>query len=541
MTRMFFDRRFHCKPTAIVFGASGVLIVLIAIMLGGERYISYRHSLVEDTGALAEVIGANSVASFALQDRETGLNILGTLEAEKDVVLACLFTLDGISFATYVTPQDTDGASSGGSTCSLVEFSDLIKTQPENRFQGKFFDVVQPVHLDQKILGHVAIRTDPHTKRRRLGMFIAAIFTVGLLLFVVVQVACKRLLAIIFEPITELVHAVDKVSQNEDNTVRVTRNCTDEVVELVDGFNNILAQIEKRERHVTKQQLHLKRMLKKRAIELETSNNQLNQEVEKRKAVEGQMVHSEKMEIIGTLTGRVAHDLNNILSGVVSYPELLLMDLPEDSKLRVPLETICASGKKATAIVQDLLTMARRGITVEEHVNLQKLMEEYIASPECSELLAFHPGVEIALQVHHNSPVVLGSPFHLAKTVMNLVANAVEAIPEKGTIVITIERLLQTEPPSGDKEHKWNKGEYVVLAIADNGVGIPKKHQDRIFEPLYSKKEMGRSGTGLGMAVVWGTIEDHGGFITLDSKENKGTTIRICIPSLDSKETAGIE
>ncbi len=540
MTRMMFDWRIRHKLTVMVLGTSGVLIVLVAIMLTVERYISYHHSLFEDTGALAGVIGTNSKTAFALQDRVIGQEILGALKAEKDVVLACLFTSEGTNFAIYTKHEDTGGLSGIDSICPLEDFLDLKTMQSEKRFQGRFFDVVQPVFVDQKILGHVAIRTDLQTKRKRLGLFVTAMFSVCVLFFVVVWIVCKRLISIIVVPITELAHAVNKVSGSQDYTMRVTKHCTDEVGELIDGFNELLAQIHKKERQFTEQQLRLEELVQKRTMELETSKNRLIQEVEARRAAENQLGQSEKMAAIGTLVGRAAHDLNNILSGVVSYPELLLMDLPEDSKSRVPLETIYASGKKATAIVQDLLTLARREITVEEKVNIQTLAEEYIASPECSELLTFHPGVQIDLQVHHESPVVIGSPFHLAKTVMNLVANAAEAIPEKGTIVITIDRLLLAEAPLGAKDCEWHKGEYVVLAIADNGVGIPKKHQGRIFEPFYSKKEMGRSGTGLGMAVAWGTIEDHGGFLTLESKENKGTTIRIFIPSLDHKEKADV-
>jgi len=112
---------------------------------------------------------------------------------------------------------------------------------------------------------------------------------------------------------------------------------------------------------------------------------------EEKKKLEEQLHKAQKMEAIGTLAGGVAHDLNNILSGILSYPELLLMDLPQDNPLRKPIETIQESGKKAAAIVDDLLTMARRGVTVSEVVNLNDVISNYLISPELEKLKAFHP------------------------------------------------------------------------------------------------------------------------------------------------------
>ncbi len=536
MSRLLSDWPIQRKLSAIVLGTSGLLITLIAITLTVERYVSFRKNLEEHTSVLAEVVATNSTAALAFQDQLAGQEILETLQAEKDVVAACLFNSEGTSFAFYLNTVYLDVASQESSICSLNKFYELIKVHREQRFSKDFFDVAHPVYLNKKIIGHLVVRLDFEAFKRRIVSFIAAMFGLGVLLLLVAYFICRRLNTIIVGPITELVHAMDEMSGKQDYTLRVSKHYSDEVGLLIDGFNEMVGKIQVRDQQITEHQHHLQKLVQKRTEELQTTNTKMIQEIKERKAAENQLAHAQKMKAIGTLAGGVAHDLNNILSGVVSYPELLLMDLPEDSKLRVPLETIYASGKKATAIVQDLLTLARRGVKVEESVNLQKLVEEYIASPECLELLALHPEVEIDLRVYHDSSGITGSPFHLTKMVMNLVSNAAEAIPEKGTIVVTIDRILLTESPQGLRDQKWEKGEYVLLTIADTGEGIPEKYQDRIFEPFYSKKEMGRSGTGLGMAVVWGTIEDHSGVITLSSQENVGTTFRIYFPSSGREE-----
>jgi PAS domain S-box-containing protein len=241
-----------------------------------------------------------------------------------------------------------------------------------------------------------------------------------------------------------------------------------------------------------------------------------------------QLQRAQKMEAIGTLAGGVAHDLNNILSGIVSYPELLLMDLKPDSPLRKPILTIQKSGEKAAAIVQDLLTLARRGVETTEVVNLNTIVSEYLLSPEHARLELNHPNITIEQHLDPDLLNILGSPVHLSKTVMNLVSNAAEAMLDGGTLVLTTENRHMDRVKSGFDE--IDKGDYATLVVEDNGIGISPEDMERIFEPFYTKKTMGRSGTGLGMAVVWGAVKDHRGYIDIRSKEGKGTEITLYFP-----------
>ena len=244
--------------------------------------------------------------------------------------------------------------------------------------------------------------------------------------------------------------------------------------------------------------------------------------------LQAQLQQAQKMEAIGTLAGGVAHDLNNILSGLVSYPELLLMDLPEDSPLKNPILTIKKSGEKAAAIVQDMLTLARRGVAVTEVVNLNNIITEYLKSPEHKRLSLYHPNVQVETDLETNLLNISGSPVHLSKTIMNLVSNAAEAMPHGGSISISAKNQYIAKPIRGYDDVA--EGDYVVFSISDTGIGISPEDMERIFEPFYTKKVMGRSGTGLGMAVVWGTIKDHKGYIDVQSTEGKGTTCRLYFP-----------
>ncbi len=259
-------------------------------------------------------------------------------------------------------------------------------------------------------------------------------------------------------------------------------------------------------------------------------------DVTQQKKLEAQLQRAQKMEAIGTLAGGVAHDLNNILSGLVSYPELLLMDLPEDSPLRKPMLTIQKSGEKAAAIVQDLLTLARRGVAVTEVVNLNNIISEYLKSPEYEKLKFYHPNIKVETDLETELLNILGSPVHLSKTIMNLISNAAEAMTHGGSIFISaknqyIDKTIRDYDDVAE-------GDYVIFSISDTGIGISPDDMERIFEPFYTKKVMGRSGTGLGMAVVWGTIKDHKGYIDVQSTEGKGTTFTLYFP-VTRKEAAG--
>ncbi|PID41058.1 MAG: hypothetical protein CR984_00030 [Proteobacteria bacterium] len=188
-----------------------------------------------------------------------------------------------------------------------------------------------------------------------------------------------------------------------------------------------------------------------------------------------------------------------------------------------------ASGKKAAAIVQDLLTLARRGVKVEESVDMVELVNDYLGSPEYAKLMSFHPLITVDMTSDENMMSVIGSPMHLSKMIMNLISNAAEAIPDGGHVSICVTGLSAINPLPGFS--KWRQGPYVRLTVSDTGVGIPDADIHRIFEPFYTKKVMGRSGTGLGMAVIWGTIEDHEGHIIVRSKEGLGTTFEIYLPA----------
>jgi PAS domain S-box-containing protein len=249
---------------------------------------------------------------------------------------------------------------------------------------------------------------------------------------------------------------------------------------------------------------------------------------EEKKGLEKKLARSEKMEAIGLLAGGVAHDLNNVLSGVINYPELLLMSLPAESPMKKSLLAIKNSGLKAAAIVQDLLNLARRGVIVNETLNLNDVIPDYLRSPEHKKTISYHPGVDIETDLDPDLLNIKGSPVHLKKAVMNLISNAAEALSGGGRIIVSTKNRYVDSPIKG-YDH-IDEGDFAVLRIEDNGTGIAVEDLENIFEPFYTKKEMGRSGTGLGMTIVWTTVQDHHGYINIESTVGKGTAFELYFP-----------
>lgn len=276
----------------------------------------------------------------------------------------------------------------------------------------------------------------------------------------------------------------------------------------------------------------LEENIRERTADLIKVNDSLRAEMEERRKIEQErqriehkLHRAEKMEAMGMLASGVAHDLNNILSGIVSYPELLLLKIAPNHEMRPILQEIRSAGMRAAAVVADMLTIARGAATVLSPHNLHKLILEYLESPEFHQLEAAFPDMNVALELSAEQPFLLCSPIHIRKCIMNLVANGAEAAVNKSYLLIRTRNL--TEETEGTSPRA------LQLEVIDQGPGIEDKDLEHIFEPFYSTKQMGMSGSGLGLAVVWNTVQIHNAQVTVISSD-QGTCFRLTFPGLDT-------
>jgi signal transduction histidine kinase/ActR/RegA family two-component response regulator len=527
----------HHKLKFIVLLTCGSLVMLMTIFFMADKYFSFRRNMVANITALAEVIGINSTAALTFDDPKTGKEILSAISAEPHVVAACIFRPNGNILASY--PPHPDGKKHLDAVVKKLmarsKKNDDI-TAPVQTFSFKQFTFAKPVLLNHKQIGFIGIRANLDQLYSRLAIYAVMVVGVMVVLVIMAQMITARLHRTISDPLLALVSTMNRVTADKNYGLRVKKQSYGELSDLIDRFNDMLSQIQQRDQQLERHRDLLEEQIAQRTHELIRSHEKLKQEKEERKQMQDQLARAHQMEAIGTLVAGVAHDLNNILSGIVSYPDLMLIRLPHDSDMRKPLTTIQKSGQKAVAIVQDLLTLARRGVTTSEVVNLKETIEDYLESPEHANLITFHPGVRIIKNIAPDLMHIAGSPVHLSKTVMNLISNAAEAITGEGTVSITLHNQYIDMPVRGYDDIQ--QGDYVVLKIRDTGHGIAANDLQHIFEPFYTKKKMGRSGTGLGMAVVWGTVKDHQGYINVESCENEGSTFTLYFPVTRRKHRA---
>jgi len=257
---------------------------------------------------------------------------------------------------------------------------------------------------------------------------------------------------------------------------------------------------------------------------------------QEKEIIEKQLQQAQKMEAIGLLAGGVAHDLNNILTAIVNYPEIILLQLPEESPLRFPISQIHESGLRAAAVVGDLLTVARGVANRKETVDLNQLITKFFDSPEYNQIQTDHSQINYTTELEGNLSNITCSTVHVTKSVMNLMINASEAIAETGTVTVR-SRSEAIDATNQTLKFGLEPGSYVILGISDTGRGIAEEDLDHIFEPFYTKKAMSRkSGTGLGLSIVWNTMLDHGGKVLVHSSE-KGTHFDLYFPATDCQLT----
>jgi len=248
-----------------------------------------------------------------------------------------------------------------------------------------------------------------------------------------------------------------------------------------------------------------------------------------RKRLEQRIARAEKMEAIGMLAGGVAHDGNNILTGIIGYMELMLISLPEVDPNHEFLKKALASAQQMECLIADLLTLTRRAVGKKSVVNFNTIINDYFRSPTFFDLNKNHPGADFKLELDPDLLNIKGMKHNLIKVVMNLVTNAAEALRQAGTVQIRTANEHLDQPQHG-YDQKIPDGDYITLEVIDDGTGMSPEVIDHLFEPFYTKKATGRSGTGLGMTVVYGIVQDHVGFIDLQSTEGEGTAFKLYFP-----------
>jgi two-component system cell cycle sensor histidine kinase/response regulator CckA len=259
----------------------------------------------------------------------------------------------------------------------------------------------------------------------------------------------------------------------------------------------------------------------------------VKEDITERKLLEQQLIHSQKMEAIGTLAGGIAHDFNNMLSVIIGYSDFLLMKLEKEDEMFKIIGEIKKSGQRASDVAQQLLAFSRKQVLKKSLINLNFVVTDM------QKMLMRLIGEDISLETEfgENLHMIYADRVQVEQILMNLIINARDAMSLGGTVTIATENMLIDEQYC--KEYPYARpGEYVCLSVADTGIGLEDSTATRVFDPFFTTKEFG---TGLGLSVVYGIVKQHDGWINMSSEPGKGTKFNIFFPASVTSEEETIE
>jgi len=259
----------------------------------------------------------------------------------------------------------------------------------------------------------------------------------------------------------------------------------------------------------------------------------LLRDITKQQVIEAQLQHSQRMEAIGQLAGGVAHDINNMLCGVIGFSELL-RDRLHDSKALSYNNQILRSCENANELVNRLLAFARRGPLQTGSVDLKEVVNSVTSIIERT----FDRRIHVETEMPGKPVVVLGDAAQLESVLLNLALNARDAMPNGGKILIELRCCYQPKGGSSKHGHANSLQSTVELILTDEGPGIPEEYLDRIFEPFFTTKPVGK-GTGLGLSAAYGTMKQHDGSLSARNRSGGGCTFTMLLPNANHEPVEG--
>lgn len=290
--------------------------------------------------------------------------------------------------------------------------------------------------------------------------------------------------------------------------------------------------LEKEKEKVQDANITLEKRVNQRTRQLTAANKDLKNEIEMRQQqerekakLEDQLIQLQKMETIGTLAGGIAHDFNNILTPILGYTEMALDELGEDDVLKSDIEQISSAATRGKNLVQQILTFSRQMDFDKKPLNLENIIMEVLKLIRAT----LPSNIEIRQDLNTDTGTVLADETQMHQIIMNLCTNAYHAMKDGGGVLSVCLDNEEVDSRSLKGTAKIQKGSYVKLSIRDTGHGMDKRTQERIFEPFFTKKEVG-SGTGLGLSVVHGIVNNYKGSVVVNSEPGKGATFIIYLP-----------
>ena len=487
----------------------------IALLLAGAAYVTYdvltlRDAMVRNVTMLSEIIGANSTADLVFGDQKSAEENLAKLGFNPHIVASCIYGKKGEVFASYLRKDMT-----GKLTLpALHEDGYHFGTDSLTQFRR--------IYLDNKPVGAVYLQYDLSELRSRVQRFVVIVMIIMLAASCVAFLLSSRLQRVISEPLLNLAETAKKISREKNFSLRAKKHGQDEIGILIDGFNEMLAQIQERDTKLAQHSEQLEEVVASRTAELKEANVELRAQIAEKQRIEEELFRTRHLESLGILAGGIAHDFNNLLTAIMGNTSLAKMFTEPGNKIYTRLEEVEKASLRARDLTQQLLTFSKGGAPIKKVTSITDVI------CDSSRFALRGSKSRCKFTIMEDLWPVEVDEGQISQVISNLAINADQAMPEGGVVDVTVENITLRQgevvilPP----------GKYIRISIEDSGMGIAAEHLPKIFTPYFTTKP---KGSGLGLATSYSIINKHGGVITVTSKVGTGTAFLIYLPASDKE------
>ncbi|MGA1844317.1 MAG: ATP-binding protein [bacterium] len=508
------------KLILIILLTSWITLLVASIAFIAKDIVTFRQAMVKDVTSIAQVVGMNSSGALVFNDPRTAENNLSALRSKPNVTFACIYDRDGTVFATFFG-KDTGDA-----------FTPPPPQKTGHYFQKGHLCLFQQILLEQEMIGTIFIQTDLseiHSRIKQSGAIVGIIISVAFLLAMMLSFLLHR---VVSEPVLNLAMIAKTISKERDYSIRAHKRGQDEIGTLIDGFNEMLDEIQKRDNELESHREHLEEMVADRTAKLKRQQKDLKEALNRAEqlTIEAQSANRAKSEFLANMS----HEIRTPMNAILGFTDLLDSRI-NDREQKAYLKSIKSSGKSLLTLINDILDLSKiESGKMElqlEPVNPYSIFSEikHIFSPNI-----FDKGINFFLEVDPTLPAnLLLDEVRLRQILFNLVGNAVK-FTDKGYIKLSARNMAkQEEKDTVD----------VMIVVEDTGIGIAPGSLKTIFEAF--RQQDGQStkiygGTGLGLAISKRLVEMMGGVISVQSTPRKGSTFEILLKDVRVASTHAV-
>ncbi len=513
----FSDISIRRKLTLIIMVTS-----IVSLCIAGAAYVTYdiitlREAMIRNITMLSELIGATSTADLVFNDSKSATENLAKLSVNPHVISSSIYRNNGEILASYVRSDMAAKLTLPALRGDGYQFGSNHLTQ------------FKRVYLDNKPIGAVSVQLDLTELHSLAQRFIIIVLLIMLATSVVAYLLSSRLQRLISEPVSRLAETAKKITREKNYSLRAEKHGSDEIGMLIDGFNEMLEQIQKRDNSLAQHRDHLEEMVASRTAQLKKANEQLLSQIAEKRRMEEELFRTRHLESLGILAGGIAHDFNNLLTAIMGNTSLAKMLVDPGTKVCARLAEVEKASIRARDLTQQLLTFSKGGAPIKKVTSIADVICD-------SARFALRGSTSrCKFDIAEDLWPVEVDEGQISQVISNIVINADQATPEGGVVAIKVENSLLHE----GQIVNLRAGKYIRISLADSGSGIAEEHLSKIFTPYFTTKQ---KGSGLGLATSYSIITKHGGAITVDSRIGIGTTFYIHLPAsegnLPKKEKA---